>query len=290
MTTLIGITSKNRVGILPKSIQSALDQSYKDKFIEVFDDASTDGTEKLVEKYPDVTWHLSPATVGYLYARNLFLNNKKAKYFVSLDDDAWFLNKDALALAIEYLESHKDVAAIAFDILSPDEGVESDYLNDIKIQPVETNLFIGCGHILNRSIANSLGNFIANPGYYGGEEKDLCIRIIDAGYKIIKLQGLYVWHDKTNLSRDIKKQHRSGVCNDLVFTLRRFPLVVLISALPYKILSHLIFSLRYKKEKLFRVAISGILDFFTFLFSGKVLRKPVKLSTWRKFQSFNKKI
>ena len=52
---LIGITSKNRVSLLPKSIGSGLNQLYTNKEVAVYDDHSTDGTEKLADQYPMVT-------------------------------------------------------------------------------------------------------------------------------------------------------------------------------------------------------------------------------------------
>lgn len=277
------ITSKNRKQILPKAIGAALDQSYPHTEVAVFDDASTDGTQELAKEYPQVQWHLSGEPKGYLYARNLFLEKTNADFIASLDDDSWFLDKDALQIAVQYFNDHSDVAAIAFDILSPDQPVK---LNN-GILPTEANTFIGCGHMLRVGVVNSIGNYTPNPGYYGGEEKDLCIRIIDAGYRIVKLNGLYVWHDKTNVARDISKQHRSGVCNDLVFMWRRTPGLLLLPALGAKLARHFLFSVRYKKQPLVKPCLKGFFDFFRFLFSSRVHRKPVSMKAFKKYMRFN---
>ncbi|MET0394940.1 MAG: glycosyltransferase [Chitinophagaceae bacterium] len=280
---LVVITSKNRKQILPKAIGAALEQSYSNKQVAVFDDASTDGTQELETAYPQVQWHLSAEPKGYLYARNLFLENTSAGFIASLDDDSWFLDKDALQTAVDYFIAHPDVAAIALDILSPDQPVK---VNN-GIMPQEANTFIGCGHLLRVSVINSIGNYTPNPGYYGGEEKDLCIRIIDAGYRIVKLNGLYVWHDKTTVARDVARQHRSGVCNDLVFMWRRTPGLLLLPALAAKLFKHFLFSLRYKKAPLVRPCLKGFADFFRFLFSSRVQRRPVSLPAFKKYMRFN---
>lgn len=277
------ITSKNRKQILPKAIGGALDQSYPYKEVAVFDDASTDGTQELEKEYPQVHWHLSEVPKGYLYARNLFLETTIAAFIASLDDDSWFLDKDALQIAVQYFTNHPDVAAIAFDILSPDQPEKENN----GVIPQEANTFIGCGHMLRVSVINSIGNYTPNPGYYGGEEKDLCIRIIDAGYRIVKLNGLYVWHDKTSVARDIPKQHRSGVCNDLVFMWRRTPGLLLVPALGAKLFKHFLFSVRYKKVPLVRSCLKGFWDFSRFLFSSRVHRKPVSLQAFKKYMRFN---
>lgn len=279
MKVLIGITSKNRKAILPKAIDSALSQDYFPKKISVFDDASTDGTAALEKDYPQVKWIISSQPRGLLYARNLFIEQTDATFFASLDDDSWFLGNHALQQAIKYMNEHPDTGAIAFDILSPGNS-EIKYK---EIVPEETNNYIGCGHLLNIEAARKAGLYTPFPGYYGGEEKDLCIRLIESGYRIVKLNGLYVWHDKTNLSRNLQFQHRSGVCNDLVFMVRRTPLILLIPSFFIKIYKHFWFSINYKGDRLVKPCLLGFADFFRFLFSFKINRKPVSIATFRHY-------
>lgn len=286
MKVLIGITSKNRAAILPKAIASALNQQCDDKIVAVFDDASTDGTALLVKDYPQVQWTISDIPRGLMYARNFFLEISDAEYFCSLDDDAWFLAKDTLQQGLKYLDANEDVAAIAFDILSPDDS-DNEEAKLKAINPVETNIYIGCGHILRVSAAKQAGGYLSSPGFYGSEEKDLCIRLIDQGHRIIKMEGLYVWHDKTNIARDQLAQHRSGVCNDLVFMWRRTPFVFLIPALFSKLFKHIIFSARYKKVSLVNSCMKGIGDFIKILFSFNIQRKAVSLKAFKKYISFN---
>lgn len=53
---LIGITSKNRFSLLPKSIESAIGQEYANKVVSVYDDNSNDRTPELEMVYPNVKW------------------------------------------------------------------------------------------------------------------------------------------------------------------------------------------------------------------------------------------
>src|SRR6185436_8450655 len=94
------------------------------------------------------------------------------------------------------------------------------------------------------SAVRAVGPYEATPGRYGGEEKDLCLRLLDAGYEVIRVPGVHVWHDKTSIARVHPSQHRSGVCNDLVFTMRRTPMVLLALALTNKFCKHWMFSRR----------------------------------------------
>lgn len=281
MKILIGIVTKNRIDILPKAIESALSQRLKDKKVYVFDDNSFQDIEFLKNNYTEVEWIFSKEDKNYLYARNLLMRLDGYEFYCSLDDDAWFLEGDELEIALEQFEKDEKIAAIAFDILSPDKPNEN-----IRTDPLETNLFIGCGHILKLSAVKEVGYYDENPGKYGGEEKELAIKLIDAGYKIIKLPGVHVWHDKSEISRDKLFQWRSSVCNDLVFAYRKTPFIALPFVLISKVLKNMIFSIKYDHEGYFKAFLNGIKDFILYLPSIK--RKPVKLSTIRKFKELSK--
>ena len=279
MTVLVGIVSKNRASILPRAIDSALSQQGVSLQVAVYDDNSTDDTKLLQQCYPQVEWDFSPENRGYVFARNQFMSSTTAMYFCSLDDDSWFTNADDLAKGVRYLENNPNVAAIAYDILSPDRPDRVP-----EKEPHEVSTFIGCGHLVRLSQAREVGLYDPPPSYYGGEEKDLCLKLIDKGYTIIKLPGVHVWHDKTSVARDLKAQHRSGVCNDLVFAWRRTPFVLLIPLTVLKLSRHLRFARRYNSGELKIACREGIGDFLRAVMAGKVRRGPVSLKALRRFQ------
>lgn len=275
---LIGITTFNRAEVLPKAIASAASQSFPSFTVAVIDDCSTDATTDLAERFPRVEWKRHDRNRGLLAARNEFMSREGFEYFLSLDDDAWFLAGDEVELAIDYLEANPEVGAIAYDILSPDrtEAVP-------RAAACQVGMFIGCGHIVRLSVARQVGLYERLPGFYGGEEKDLCLRMLDAGYKVMLLPGVHVWHDKSEVSRNLPAQHASGVCNDLVFALRRTPVLWLLPVLLTKISSHLGFSGR---NGLVLPCLKGI-----GLFLGSLglwsTRRPVRLGTLRLFRQLN---
>ena len=117
--------------------------------------------------------------------------------YVSLDDDAWFLEPTAMAEAVRVMERDPKVAAVGFEILSPDCPRPSGKKG---VEPAK--MFIGCGHALRLKAVREVGGYEAMPGFYGGEEKDLCLRLLDRGWKVVKLSGSTVWHEKTLTQRD----------------------------------------------------------------------------------------
>lgn len=275
MKVLIGITTHNRASLLEKAIQSALAQDYADKEVAVFDDASTDETPELQARFPQVRWHRVEESQGYLPARNQLMSETDAEFYFSLDDDAWFIHGDEISKGVELLRARPEVAALAYDILSPDRPTPTE-----RAEPYATHMYIGCGHLLRLRAAREVGYYTPNPGFYGGEEKDLCVRLLDRGYEILLTPGLHVWHDKAMLARDLPAQHRSGVCNDFVFAFRRCPYPMVLWLIPGKIFSHFKFAVRHG---FVQPCAEGMLLFFRSIGKLRPTRQPVSPLAFREF-------
>jgi GT2 family glycosyltransferase len=271
----LGIVTHNRASILPKAIQSALSQTYPTVEVAVFDDGSHDGTAALKSEFPSVKWYRSEDARGYIEARNQLMRTASADYYISLDDDAWFLTGDEIAVAIDYLEANPTVAALAFDVQSPDRPQPA-----VRAEPYPTAMFIGCGHVLRIAALRETGLYVPSPGLYGSEEKDLCLRLLDRNWDTHLLPGVHVWHDKSMVARNLQEQHRSGVCNDLAFALRRCPLPLMLIVLPGKILRHLHFA---GHHRLLRPCLAGVGLFLRHAMAVWKSRRAVGTATFREF-------
>lgn len=277
---LVGIVTRNRAALLRRAINSTLRQKFTNFELAVFDDGSSDQTIELRGSFPNVLWIRRKVSSGCIPARSELMALENFDYFVSLDDDAWFLGDDEISVALQFLEQNNPAAAIAFDILSPDRLTPRP-----RITPDPAAMFIGCGHMLRLSAVRKVGGYIGSPGNYGGEEKDLCLRLMDAGYKIVRLPGVHVWHEKTALARDLRAQHASGVCNDLAMTFRRTSAGFLPLALGLKLYRHLQFAIL---NRLIGPSLRGIALFVKSIPVLVPTRKPVKTSTIRAFIALSK--
>jgi GT2 family glycosyltransferase len=279
-SVVVGIATHNRARWLRKAINSALRQSQRPLRVAVIDDASSDETPSLRQELASISWERWESGQGYVRARNWMMLNANEDYYISLDDDAWFVESDEVAVAVDYLEHHPTVAAVAFDIISPDRHIEAS-----RGAMTSVAMFIGCGHVLRLSVVRELGGYTEFPGAYGAEEKDFCLRLIDAGYGIVKLDGVHVWHDKTSSARDLSKQHRSGVCNDLTLALRRVPVALVVPVIVLKLSKHLVFAVR---GGLLRACLQGVRDFMRVAFDAWRARGPVRLSSLMQFYSLSR--
>lgn len=274
---LVGITTRNRAHILSKAITSALTQDYPNLQVSVIDDGSTDSTPALHDKFPGIEWRRHEQPHGIIESRNELMQNTAADFYVSLDDDAWFLRNDEIAVAVEHAQRNPKVSAVAFDILSPDRPQPSRRTDSRNVA-----IFIGCGHLLRLSAAREAGFYAVTPGTYGSEEKDLSLRLADLGYRIALLPGVHVWHDKAWQDRNFFPIHRSGVCNEFVMTLRRCPIPDVVIVMPLKLVSYLWFWLR--RPSFFLAGITGVADAVRNTPMVLRSRKPVRRSTFWKWK------
>jgi GT2 family glycosyltransferase len=272
---LVGIVTHNRQELLPNAIESALRQEYPRVQVAVVDDGSQDDTPQLRSRYPSVRWIRWERSRGYVEARNNLMRNTDADYYLSLDDDAWFMNENEISIAVRHMEMNPKVAAGAFHILSPDRQKKS-----LRSEPRPTHMFIGCGHILRISAVRECGFYVPGPDYYGSEEIDLCVRLLDRNWEIHFLPGVYIWHDKSTVARDIAAQYRSGVCNDLAFAARRCPFPLVLGIMPVKLIHHLRFSV---KKHLLKAFVAGLGLFFSRALHVLKGRQPVRTSTFMEF-------
>jgi glycosyltransferase involved in cell wall biosynthesis len=279
-SVVIGIATHNRADVLRKAIGSALRQSFDHLRVAVIDDASSDETPTLCHEFKSVSWERWEQGQGYVCARNQMMLSATEDYYASLDDDAWFIQNDEIAIAVDFLDRYPKIAAVAFDILSPDHPQRA-----ARGARRLVAMFIGCGHVLRLSAVKEIGGYTEFPGTYGAEEKDLCLRLIDSGYEIVKLDGVHVWHEKSVLARDIPRQHCSGVCNDLTLALRRVPIVFLLPVLVWKVLSHLAFGVR---TGLLQPCLQGFRNFIFAAADVWRTRRPVRLSSMARFHALTR--
>lgn len=269
------VVTRDRAKVVPVAIESARNQDYAAKEIQIMDDASCDATAEVARLFPDVIYRRSETRLGCIASRNCCMRETTVDAVCLLDDDAWFLCDDALTRAMECIRETPRVAAVAFDVISPGrEGRRP------RGATWPAHSFQGCGCVLRMDAIRKVGGFPEGPGDYGSEEKDLALRLLDGGYEIRFLPGVHVWHEREASARPYGAQHASGVCNDMAWVLRRFPMPMVLWWLPAKALGNLRFSVRHG---LFDSAVLGLLQFAKSIPRLLRERQPVRRGTVLEF-------
>ncbi len=105
----------NRVNLLPRAIQSILNQTYENFEFIIVDDASTDGSKELLEMYakkdPRIKILYNEKNRGISYSRNKGTDAAKGKYVAIMDSDDYSF-PERLKKHVDYLEKNDDVTAL----------------------------------------------------------------------------------------------------------------------------------------------------------------------------------
>lgn len=96
MNISVYITSYNQKFYLSEAIESVLNQTLMPDELLIVDDASTDGSKELIEKYaeeyPDlIRYHFNEVNVGITRSRNIALSLVRGDYITWLDGDDIYL-------------------------------------------------------------------------------------------------------------------------------------------------------------------------------------------------------
>jgi GT2 family glycosyltransferase len=276
MKVCVGIVTRGRAELAKKAVASALSQVPPPDLVWVVEDGLV-GKPFSWEKGGPVRITRWTEPKGFMAGRHQMMMEAETDVYVSLDDDAWFLDPQAMAEAVRVMERDSTIAAVGFEILSPDCPQPSG-----KKGAEPAKMFIGCGHALRLKAVREVGGYEEMPGFYGGEEKDLCLRLLDRGWKVVKLSASAVWHEKTLTQRDWLAQRRAGTLNDLTLILRRAPGRALPWALAGNAVNQLLFSLR--RPQFLPATFQGLMDFASRIVELKRKRHPVSKETWRRWR------
>jgi len=132
MNELVSIImpSYNTASFISKTIESVLNQTYKNWELLIVDDCSTDDTDEIVSKYNDkrIVYLKNEKNSGAAISRNRALRNAKGKWIAFLDsDDLWHPTK--LEKQIKFMKKNGHF----FSYTSYEEIDENDVVNGVKV-------------------------------------------------------------------------------------------------------------------------------------------------------------
>ncbi|CAM4141787.1 glycosyltransferase family 2 protein [Flavobacterium sinopsychrotolerans] len=223
------ITTKNRLEDLVYTlhkIQYLIEKT--DVECVIFDDGSTDGTYEFVkENFPEVKLERNPYSKGYLYCRNKMLNETRADFAISLDDDAHFVTEQPLELIANYFDKNPKVGLLGFRVFWSKQNPSSIFSSDLSIR---MKSFVGCAHVWRMSAWRAIPNYPEWFVFYG-EEDFASYQLFKKNWAIDYLPELLVHHrvdlkarkDNTDYSLRLRRSLCSGW--NLYFLFLPLPLI-----------------------------------------------------------------
>jgi GT2 family glycosyltransferase len=236
----VGIATRNRPDALRRCLASiALIDDLVTEVI-VVDDASDPPNDPVLRQVPGAIAKKTriielPQGLGYIIGRNRMMRLAANEAVLMLDDDAYLIDAEAVRRASDVLRRHPDVGAVA---CAQAEADGSPWPAAMQPSPVEYSCYvpsyIGCAALLRRSAFVTLGGYQESFHFYG-EEKDYCLRLLDAGYDVVYLPDARVAHVPDQAGRSDSRYLRYVIRNDCLSALYNEPLPMLLITVPIRL-------------------------------------------------------
>lgn len=186
MKVSIVIPTFNAEKYLPECVESALNQTYKEKEVIVVDDGSTDNSLEVLRKYEGRITIISKKNGGTASALNTGIKKMSGEWFKWLSaDDALYPNalEELISEAKKLKNKKKYILYSNYDIINEKgkkirQFIEPDYNN---FSPFDANVILldhyvgnGTTSLIHKSALDEFGFFDETIGY--GEDYELWLR------------------------------------------------------------------------------------------------------------------
>lgn len=282
------ISTFNRKLDAVRAVRSALAQRDCKIEVIVYDNASTDGTsEYLADMFKDSRLRIvrNETDCGYIVNRNRGFKEANAQYILSLDDDAYFQSEQTVARALLWFSNEPNAGALALAYVEPlNRQSISTKRNPFRALGGDAlSSYIGTAHLIRRDLALMLGGY-REFYVHQHEERDLCIRLQDAGYQVIYAETPPIVH-LVSPKRDSARITEYAARNQVLFEFLNAPfpyLTLRLARVPLGVIAYR-FNLSSLPAKL-----RGLLrGFWCGLVTYRKSRNPVTRETYARFRKMS---
>lgn len=177
-----------------------------------------------------------PAPAGPARGRNRIAERARTPWLLFMDDDAVLLSASAVRQGVQVLERDPAVGAIAFP--QADEAgrrLPPGAQPSAATRPSLVQTFIGFAHLMRREALGEVGGF-RELLEINGEERELSLRLLDAGWRVVYLPDAPVAHLAASTGRaDPRRLLLLHVRNDVFTALLDEPLPLALASAPVRL-------------------------------------------------------
>jgi GT2 family glycosyltransferase len=233
----VGICTRDRHASLLRCLRSLRHAGDLVDRVLVADDAPRTPAEPVIrtalgdQAPPGLTVLRSEERTGPSAGRNRIARQAETPFILYLDDDAALLPNGAVRDALAVLRADPTLGAVAFaqadeaGTLYPPGAQPSP-----ATEPVLVATFIGFAHLIRTEALRAVGGYREMLDQ-NGEERELTLRLLDAGYRVVYLPHAAVAHVTDAGGRDPKRYLHLVVRNDALSGLLNEPLPVALGML-----------------------------------------------------------
>ena len=219
-----------RRDMVRQCLESCSRQDYPNKEAVVIINPSDAAAEEAVKAaFSGVKVIRTHRNLGFFPALNLALANTEAEFVMIVDDDAWFIDDDALSTLMAEFESNSRLGAVTCNLEGPTETPISG--GDEYIQVFTTGFTM-----MPRLVVTEWVDYFPDMFFRSAGETFLCTQLWEQGRPVKRLERVRMFHALAAKGRYTRDWHFFGIRSQVLCTLMREPLALLFPSLLSKFL------------------------------------------------------
>jgi len=238
-TITVGVNSRNRPARLVACLRSLAVLGDLVAAIIVVDDASDVPVDEALRDLPPeiarkLTLIRQKEVTGNIGCRNVEMRHARTDEVLLLDDDTELLDAGTIHRGLAVMDRDPRVAAVGFAMGKHDGSLFPDAMQPSPAKYVcYVPSYIGFAHLIRRGAFWQVGGYREMFRYHG-EEKECCLRLIDAGYDIVFMPEPVV-HAVDPTNRDLKRYLKTVIRNDCLGSLLNEPWPMPLVSIPIRL-------------------------------------------------------
>ncbi|MBI2998981.1 MAG: glycosyltransferase [Deltaproteobacteria bacterium] len=278
MTPLVTIVclTYNRRDFVLRCLESCLRQDYPHLEILMIVNASSDGTEEAIRrKFPQAKIICTHTNLGIFPALNLAIANALGDYIMNVDDDAYFVDSDAITRLVRAFDEDPMLGAVTCNLEGPTE-------TPINGSDQYVHTFPAGFTLLPRKVFTEWVGYYPDFFFRDAGETYISTALWDMGKPIKKLWQVRMYHWRVLQGRSDWDWKFHGLRSQILVTLMREPWYLVVPILASKWLKSLVQYVRWRHFSTWAWA------WISALFHVRValrLRRPIRWRTrkllWR---------
>jgi len=201
------VPTYNRADLIPKAIQSVLDQTYQNWELIIVDNFSDDDTKGVIESFADhrISMLQLPRTGSVAASRNFGVLHSKGEWIAFLDSDDWWF-PEKLSMVSKAIQNEPDLIYHELQIVSGQDDKKSKMKTKSRKlkSPIFFDLLQNGNDIalssvtLRKSTFAKVGGMNESPTFFAVEDYDTWLRIAKVTERfahIPRVLGAYRLHD-----------------------------------------------------------------------------------------------
>jgi len=269
----------NRKEETDRAIDSIINQTYNNIEIVLIDNNSNDGSQEFFKDSKKIDKFLPlNKNYGCPGGRNRGIKYCDGELIFFVDNDG-VLHYKAIENAVTFFNKNPETAVLTGHVVDFDDIMEVNTKMDLPELLIQDKVIFQGGISIHRKQNYKLVGLYPDDYIYGAEETYLSLRILDKNLIIRKSNHVILFHKKSTLARNIKKEKINVWANSFYNAYQTYPLFFLILYFLYFHIAYSYYSLKNKFFVDFLVKMPEIYRKFY-----KYPRKPVKTKTFFKFQ------